>query len=657
MHIFQQADNPLQIARFRVSLFEGSKRLPVLAEVVHGLIHFSLILFFWGLGEIILQIDTAIFFIILAPITICVCLYLYCTVAPILDHGSPYRTPFSWFVIQISPRYNDIKSTSIEKLQATKSRMKRYVHAIQWLVNRTNGSDEMQALVLAIPGSFNGEWGRQVWRGVVKDRSTSTQARSDPGSSSTREGTTVYELCKRVQYYFETYKDEGNFTNAGIGSTRRMRGYVETAAFLVCCTGVELGLFGDVGEVLSEVGDKEQTNTSLTIGSNPLFVVRWTCLSLVAIKHIINNNHVQEIAKFALNGIAPFQTNMDRRQTVEMALTAVKKMVDDRKKAWDAVLDLRLALEPWSQIQNQTKIEIRDTLRLNNHEVSIQELEHIASEAVGVGDFDWRIHLLQERMDKLTHRLTQRLPGVFFHELPSTVPNTTSEAFNPLSVQTSPIPPQLIFPGRQLQSIYILGQKLRDITRSEDTEWDEESLKSLKYLREVSIPSSGFNLLMERQIWRLLDLRDGGGLGFTIELFFLALRQLSSASPSLDESSSSESKKMFYVGTFDVITSDWERCKDSAGTQRILLDILGDLVIKGRGIFSDFPYPRYIVEMLLDLVGKIVKGLGRGSNPHIDNLLYELVDVSGTLRNRMNFGLRDEVLRTIYRSLGPVTVS
>ena len=29
---------------------------------------------------------------------------------------------------------------------------------------------------------------------------------------------------------------------------------------------------------------------------------------------------------------------------------------------------------------------------------------------------------------------------------------------------------------------------------------------------------------MERQLWRLVDLRDDGGLGFTIELLFLALR-------------------------------------------------------------------------------------------------------------------------------------
>jgi hypothetical protein len=90
MHIFQQANNPLQIARFRVFLFEGSERLPVLAEVVLGLIHISLILFFWGLSDLILQIDTSIFIIISVPIAVCVCLYLYCIFAPLWNPQSPY---------------------------------------------------------------------------------------------------------------------------------------------------------------------------------------------------------------------------------------------------------------------------------------------------------------------------------------------------------------------------------------------------------------------------------------------------------------------------------------------------------------------------------------------------------------------------------------
>jgi hypothetical protein len=60
---------------------------------------------------------------------------------------------------------------------------------------------------------------------------------------------------------------------------------------------------------------------------------------------------------------------------------------------------------------------------------------------------------------------------------------------------------------------------------------------------------------MKRQLWRLQDLRDGGGLGYMIELFFLSLRQL------LSIPSSHESNSAFYTGTFKTITSHWEESK------------------------------------------------------------------------------------------------
>ena len=85
-------------------------------------------------------------------------------------------------------------------MEGTEKRMNRDVRAIQRLVHRRNGSDEMQALVLAIPILF--------W----------------------------FLICTR--------------RNRRIGRTVRIHGYVEIAAFLACCTGVEVGLFGDVGEVL-----------------------------------------------------------------------------------------------------------------------------------------------------------------------------------------------------------------------------------------------------------------------------------------------------------------------------------------------------------------------------------------------------------------------
>ena len=644
--------NPLKTARIRLFLLENAKRLPVVAEAVPGLIHVSLLLFFWGLGDLILHIDKPVFVATVVPLVVCVFLYLYCVVAPIWNPQSPYRTPFSgfiWYLIRklhLRPYYDQYSGQVVKlasmmarqeqfAMKETKDRMKRDARAIQWLVDNIDGSNEMRTFVLAIPGSFDQEWGREVWKEVVRDdQSTSsvdTQIQTLPALPTSREGTTVYDLCRCVRFFFDTYRDEGGFMDT---KERRMqvRGCVEAAASLVCCTELELDLFGKVGGVLSEVGDKEGTNNPLTIGSNPSFIVRWTCLSLVAVWKALDDKRLQELAKFALDRIARFQDGQPGQgDTVAKALKGAWRIDNYLKKAWTPVMELHLAFEPWSQ--NRTESDIREIL--SGREESVLELERIANEAEGVEDLDWRISLLLDAMDEATDKLMRRLPGVFFNERRPAGPVMMNEAFDFSSVETTPVPPQLIFPGQQIQSLCTLGRRLRDIIDDQNTEMHEEALKSLESLREVPVAVRGLNNLMKRQLWRLLDLRYGGGLGFTIELFFLAFRQLSSMSP-LSE--------VFYTGTFKVITSNWEKSKNSAGTQRVLLDLLCDLVIRSRGVFSDFTYPPYVVKMLLDLVGEMVKGHG-GLLPHVNEAIQELEDDS--LWNRMDNRLRDKVLWVI----------
>jgi hypothetical protein len=409
---------------------------------------------------------------------------------------------------------------------------------------------------------------------------------------------------------------------------RGVRGSVETAAALVCCSEVELDSFGDVREVLSALGDKERTNDPSTISSNPLFAVRWTCLSLVTIWKTVNGNRLQELAKFALDGIVYSQPDYGTT-----ALTAAQWIDDHLKKAWVSVMDLLLTFEPWSQ--DRTGMEIREIH--NSREASISELERIAIEAVGVGDVDWRISLLQEAMDGATQNLMRRLPGVFFSELKPAVPINISEAFDFSFFETTPVPPRLIFLGQKIQSLCSLGRRLRDITEDKNAELHKETLKILESLREIPVAVRGLSHLMKRQTWRLMDLHEGSGLGFTIELFFLAVRQLSSTSLS------SELKKVFYAGTFKVITSNWQKSKNSIGTQGILLDLLCDLVIRSRGVFSDFSYPPDIVDMLLNLVEKMVKEQG-SQLPHINDVIEELQDISWT---RMDCTLRDRALSAI----------
>ena len=63
-----------------------------------------------------------------------------------------------------------------------------------------------------------------------------------------------------------------------------------------------------------------------------------------------------------------------------------------------------------------------------------------------------------------------------------------------------------------------------------------------------------------------------------------------------------------------------------AGTQSILLDILCDLIIKSRGVFSDFSYLEVITSMLVDMVGNMLQGY-TGPDEHIREAVREIENV------------------------------
>ncbi|KAI9445549.1 hypothetical protein H4582DRAFT_2071190 [Lactarius indigo] len=113
------------------------------------------------------------------------------------------------------------------------------------------------------------------------------------------------------------------------------------------------------------------------------------------------------------------------------------------------------------------------------------------------------------------------------------------------------------------------------------------------------------------------DLRDGGGLGVSVELFFLTLARL------LFTALSQDSHSALYIGTFRLITSDWRQYKDSTGTQRVILNLVLDVAVGRRGVFSDHYYPSYITDELLILLGNIIEGQ---SGSHIDDAVKEVDD-------------------------------
>ncbi|KAI0292889.1 hypothetical protein BC826DRAFT_404077 [Russula brevipes] len=317
----------------------------------------------------------------------------------------------------------------------------------------------------------------------------------------------------------------------------------------------------------------------------------------MAIRPVLNGNVLLQTT--ASNIMIAMQFFQEEEGTDdEQALKNAQKIDDKFKNAWACLERLFNASfrEPGS-----TDRDVQEILR--NHEVQISELENINTEADRLIWVDQGSAFLIQQIDEDTHGIIHHLPGVQNGFSTDAVPFSQV-----LELFIDPHAFTIITPGRALKSLSSLGPRLRSILEGEDAEATRETLKELKAMEKVFVNRTV--CLLQRQMWRLEDLRDGGGLGLTVEIFFFVLRQL------LSTSSSQESQSSLYVGTFRAITSDWRKYKHSLGTQKILLDA----VASDNGIFSH-NYPTYITDEFLVLTGNVLDGQ---TGPHIEEAVQRL---------------------------------
>jgi hypothetical protein len=633
-----------------------------MAVAVPSLIRVSLVLFFFGLCDYLIGFNTILAVFTIIPICCCGSFFLYGMLAPLWNLQSPHQTLFSWpifFLMQNlrrpyfgnRPLGKQLTSRSIDACQErvvmeeTDERKGRDVRAIRWLIDSTAVNAEMEPLVLAIPGSFNTEWGRGVWRVVSSQARDTLESLSGPSPNSSQlflmpypshplEGAASDTISRCVRYLFETCNNHSHFENEE-ARRRRMRACVEATASLVCCIDFRLQAFGEVGKLVSEIGHIEKVNELRTNRSYSSFTVHWTCLALMEVQQKLSSNRVQGLAGYAVSVLARLQS--ESRSPDEAAHRSAQRIDKCLRIAWERVEDLHRAFEPWDQ--KRTKDQVEEILR--KHEPQISELERIRLEADGMGDIDWRISLLQGAIDDVTHRLMRQLPEIPFSVLKRSGPLLISDIFNFPLIYSTPITPQLVFPAQQIRALSALGLKLREVLEGRSTEGDCDALERLKSIDKIRVPLRRTHDLTTRQLWRLQDLRDGGGLGFTTELFFLSLRQL------LSVSSPQESNRVFYTGTFRNIVSRWRDSKESLGTQNIFPNIVCDLVIQGRGVFSDFPYPEYITTMLLETANNLLRA-PMSSDSHINDALREIQCVEP--KNCLDMGLRRKAVEIISQS-------
>ena len=717
MHVFQRYSHPLKSARLRQYLYEGAEgwHMPVVAEFVPGLVHMSLFLFFLGLSDSLLTLNTTIGITTTILIAVCGSLYIFCMFAPVLYPQSPFRNSFSgliWYLIQkVHPRkYLDRAFGSAHKpvssnmfdgqmqlaMEENDERQFRDVRAVQWLIQTLTEDIEVEPFVLAIPGSFSTEWGIKVWRKasyveqygeadpssttpVVEfltdaDLSISTSSRhgsphphprhlrnffhcfvrsiglrtldnpshdviamqSAPRQVASSQASDfphtsadpVQELCKRVQHLFDTCKNRNLFATEDLWR-RRARACTETAASFVCMADIKLESFGNIGRLLSNLGKVENIQELSAVGFDGSFVARWTCLSLVAIRGMVNDDLTREHAGAAIASLSRFQTEGDGDPTNneddnenenenENALKNARKIDSHfETTTWFCVFGLDAALRLLKR--DNTEEQVRKALA-RDHEADISRLEHFGSDAAHMMAIDSAISLVDRSIRDVTRDLIIYLPSISFDRFEGTEPIPPSQRFASTVTEGRSVAPQFMFLPQRLQHLCSYGPTLRNIIEGRsNTQTMFESLSTI----QDDVQRRGLIVygrrLMELQLWRLQDLRHGEGFGFSVELFFLAL------SRHFSMSSSQNSNSALYIGTFKVITSDWRQHKHSIGTQRVILNLVCDIASYGRGIFSDHDYPSYITEELLVLLRNMVEGQ---SGSHIDDALEELNDPS-----------------------------
>ena len=718
MHVFQRYSNPLKSARLRQYLYEGAEGwyMPLVAEAVPGLVHVSLFLFFVGLGDTLLSLNTTVGVFTVIPIATCGLLYVFSMFAPIINPQSPFQSPFSgliWYLKQkVHPqRFLDresggpLKAVSSSLSQGqmqlamaeNDGRKDRDVRAIRWLIDNRTEDDEMESFVMAIPGCFTSKWGINVWRKVseVEQYGDSTlrpdgptiTSRSDadlpisvlphlrspllrrtchplglfrplgrifgirivnsipydttltqsmpplyidghaPDDPYARQDLAIYDLCKRIRHLVGTCDNHSIFTNEKLWF-KRARGCAETAASLVFCADIKPELFGDLGRLLLPLHDflrMEQRPIGAPLaGSDGLFRARFHCLAfLVVNRAMANDDGITRCARLAINSLSRFKMEVDNEETDnsnddENALKNARRIDNYFETVKQFCLHrVRGAFRP-SEV-GTTVEQVKEALA-HDHEVDISMLERITLSVDGVADIDEAISKINESMRDLTSGLILRVRGVDFDKFKPAELVQPTQIFNPTKHPS--FLAQFIFLHQRIRLLCSYTPKFRDIINGRGNNAYPEILEDLKTLwawsdKPAYRSSVRRRHLMERQLWRLQDLRDSGGFGFWVELFCLVTRQLLPI-PLLPGNLS-----VLILGTFRIITSNWRQHKHSIGTQRVILNLICDVAILDRGLMSDHDFPKYITDELLILLQKMVEGQ---AGSHIDEAMEELED-------------------------------
>ncbi|KAH9053812.1 hypothetical protein EDB87DRAFT_159792 [Lactarius vividus] len=179
----QIADRPYaqpKRARIRAFFADGVEKfaLGAAVEVLPVLLHTSVLIFYIGLIDFLLNINHTVAFIMLSLVALCVLVYFVLSIMPLFYHNSPYQTPVSslfWFFHEVTPlvklwfhkRTEDVQRSMAERREKIALGMRRALEktaaglswewdslALRWTLMSLDEDHELEEFLDGLPGLF-----------------------------------------------------------------------------------------------------------------------------------------------------------------------------------------------------------------------------------------------------------------------------------------------------------------------------------------------------------------------------------------------------------------------------------------------------------------------------------------------------------------------
>jgi hypothetical protein len=171
---------PPKRARIRAFFAEGVEKFALAAavEVLPVLLHTSVLIFYIGLIDFLLNINHTVAFTMLSLVALCVLIYFVLSIMPLYFHNSPYQTPLSavfWFMQESAPLIKlwflksteDVQRNILERREKIALGMRRALEKIaasltwemdgrslQWTLLSLDEDHELEEFLDGLPGLF-----------------------------------------------------------------------------------------------------------------------------------------------------------------------------------------------------------------------------------------------------------------------------------------------------------------------------------------------------------------------------------------------------------------------------------------------------------------------------------------------------------------------